>query len=292
MILNIDKSRPRIPTSLSLLQGQWNLSDTDPLCYNPAMSNQSKRSDLSNPTPESPIEEVGLRIPKNHLITGMIAFIAFVVGMTGGYLIWGQGTTSPEGETIAQNTPPQPTPQRAQAPDETQAPIRLQVSVDDDPAFGPVDAPITIIEFADFNCGYCRLFFQQTLRPLLDAYPDQIRFVFRDLPVVGGFEAAQAAECADEQGAFWEFHDLLFTLGLGEGRSSYIQYAEQLGLDSEALAECLDQERYKTEVESDGQYAINLGATGVPLFFINGIPLVGAQPLANFIQVIDQELGR
>jgi protein-disulfide isomerase len=255
------------------------------------MSNQSKRSDRSNPTPESPIEEVGLQIPKHHLITGMLAFLAFVVGMTSGYLIWGQGTTSP-GETVAQNTPPQPTPQRAQAPGETQAPVRLEVSVDDDPAFGPVDAPITIIEFADFNCGYCRRFFQQTLSPLLDYYPNQIRFVFRDLPVVGGFEAAQAAECADEQGAFWEYHDLIFTMGLGEGRPSYIQYAEQLELDSEALAECLDQGRYASEVEADAQYAVNLGATGVPLFFINGVPLVGAQPLANFIQVIDQELGR
>ena len=256
------------------------------------MSNQSKRPDHSNPTPESPIEEVGLRISKNHLITGMIAFFAFVVGMTSGYLIWGQATTSPEGETITQTSVPQPTAQRAEVPGETQDPPRFQVSVDDDPAFGPVDAPITIIEFADFNCGYCRRFFEQTLGPLLNAYPNQIRFVFRDLPVVGGFEAAQAAECADEQGAFWEYHDLLFTLGLGDGRSSYIQYAEQLNLDVESLTECFDQGRYAAEVEADAQYAFNLGATGVPLFFINGVPIVGAQPLPNFTQVIDQELGR
>jgi protein-disulfide isomerase len=256
------------------------------------MPNRIKRPDHSDPKSETPVNEVGLRIPQNHLFTGLFAVLAFVVGLTGGYLIWGQGATSPEGETVAQNTPPQPTVFRAEAPGETQTPARFQVSVDDDPAFGPAGAPITIIEFADFNCGYCRRFFQQTLRPLLDAYPNQIRFVFRDLPVVGGFEAAQAAECADEQGAFWEYHDLLFTSGLGEGRSSYIQYAEQLELDSEALTECLDQERYAAEVEADAQYAINLGATGVPLFFINGVPLVGAQPLPNFIQVIDQELGR
>jgi protein-disulfide isomerase len=256
------------------------------------MPNQIKRPDNSDPTTESPIKDVGLGIPQNHLITGLLAFLAFVVGLTGGYLIWGQGATSPEGGTVAQNQPPQPATQRAEVPGETQAPIRLQVSVDDDPAFGPVDAPITIIEFADFNCGYCSRFFQQTLRPLLDSYPNQIRFVFRDLPVVGGFEAAQAAECADEQGAFWEYHDLLFTLGIGEGRPSYIQYAEQLELDSEALAECLDQGRYAAEVEADAQYAANLGATGVPLFFINGVPLVGAQPLPIFIQIVDQELGR
>jgi protein-disulfide isomerase len=255
------------------------------------MSNQRERPDHSNPKPESPIEEVGLRIPQNHLFTGLLAFMAFVVGITSGYLIWGLGDTSPEGEAISNTPPAQPTAQRVEIPSETEAPMRFPVGVDDDPAFGPVDAPITIIEFADFNCGYCRRFFEQTLSPLLDAYPNQIRFVFRDLPLVGGFEAAQAAECADEQGAFWEYHDLLFTMGLGEGRPSYIQYAEELDLDSDALSECLDQGRYAAEVEADAQFALNLGATGVPLFFINGIPLIGAQPLPVFIQIIDQELG-
>ncbi len=251
------------------------------------MSTQREHSDPPNWEPESPITEVGFRIPQNYLFTGLLALLAFVVGITAGYFIWGPGTASPSGEALTQ-TPPT---QQAAIPGETEAPMRFPVGVDDDPAFGPLDAPITIIEFADFNCGYCRRFFQQTLRPLLDAYPNQIRFVFRDLPLVGGFEAAQAAECADEQGAFWEYHDMLFTSGIGEGRPSYIQYAEELELDSEALSECFDQGRYAAEVEADAQYALNLGATGVPLFFINGIPLVGAQPLSVFIQIIDQELG-
>jgi protein-disulfide isomerase len=237
-----------------------------------------------DPTPESPIKEVGFELPPNRLFTGMLIALAFVIGLAVGYLVWGQETIL-SGPAVAQGTPTQP----GLIP--TSAPVRLQISADDDPALGPVDAPITIIEFADFNCGYCRRFFQQTLGPLLDAYPGKIRFVFRDLPVVGGFEAAQAAECADEQGAFWEYHDLLFAQGIGEGRSSFIQYAEQLGLDSEALTECFDQGRYAAEVEADAHYALNLGATGVPLFFINGLPLVGAQPLANFVQIIDQELG-
>jgi protein-disulfide isomerase len=248
------------------------------------MSNQTQGPDHMDPTPESPIKEVGFELPPNRLFTGMLIALAFVIGLAVGYLVWGQETIL-SGPAVAQSTPTQP----GLIP--TSAPVRLQISADDDPALGPVDAPITIIEFADFNCGYCRRFFQQTLGPLLDAYPGKIRFVFRDLPVVGGFEAAQAAECADEQGAFWEYHDLLFAQGIGEGRSSFIQYAEQLGLDSEALTECFDQGRYAAEVEADAHYALNLGATGVPLFFINGLPLVGAQPLANFVQIIDQELG-
>ena len=249
------------------------------------MPNQNNSSDPSEPTSKPPFKEVVLRIPQNYLFTGLVAFLIFILGLGTGYLIWGQEPAEEASPPVAQGTPAQP----MLIP--TSAPIRLQISVDDDPAMGPVDAPITIVEFADFNCGYCRRFFQQTLKALLDAYPNQIRFVFRDLPVVGGFEAAQAAECADEQGAFWEFHDLLFTQGIGEGRSSYIQYAEQLELDSDALAECFDEGRYADEVEADAEYAINLGATGVPLFFINGIPLVGAQPLANFVQIVDQELG-
>jgi protein-disulfide isomerase len=256
------------------------------------MSNRTQPPDHDDPTPASPVKDVGVKLPQSFLFTGLMALLAFIVGITGGYLIWGQGTASPEGETVAQQPSPQPTARQAEVPGESQAPMRFQVSVDDDPAFGPADAPITIIEFADFNCGYCRRFYEQTLGALMNAYPNQIRFVFRDLPVVGGFEAAQAAECADEQGAFWEYHDYLFEAGLGEGRASFIQYADQLELDSGALAECLDEGRYASEVEADAQYAINLGATGVPLFFINGIPLVGAQPLPNFMQIIDQELDR
>jgi protein-disulfide isomerase len=250
------------------------------------MPNQINHSDHSDLPSEAPIKEVVLRIPQNHLFTGLMAFLIFILGLGAGYLLWGQETTEEARPSVAQGTPGQP----ALIP--TSAPVRLQISVDDDPALGPVDAPVTIVEFADFNCGYCRRFFQQTLDALLDAYPNQIRFVFRDLPVVGGFEAAQAAECADEQGAFWEYHDLLFTQGIGEGRSTYIQYAEQLELDADALTECFDQGRYSAEVEADAQYAFNLGATGVPLFFINGIPLMGAQPLANFQQIVDQELGK
>lgn len=168
--------------------------------------------------------------------------------------------------------------------------MRLDVSVDDDPALGPDDAPITIIEFSDFACQFCRRFHQETFQLLMDAYPGQIRFVYRDFPVVGGFEAAQAAECADEQGFFWEYHDLLFTGTQGLSRSAYEQYAEDLGMDTDVFTTCLDEERYKSEVTNDANYASSLGISGTPTFFINGIPLVGAQPLGNFKQVIDGEL--
>ncbi len=222
--------------------------------------------------------------------------LAFIIGLSSGYLIWGSQTSKSTGQAVAQgqttqHAPTQPDPgSQIQVPTPPQGPVRIDVSVDDDPAFGPPDAPITIIEFSDFRCPYCQKFHHETLPGLIASYPDQIRFVYRDFPVVGGFEAAMAAECADEQGAFWEFHDLLFSGELPLERSGYLAYAEQLELDTDALTDCLDSQRYASEVNADANYAASLGITGTPTFFINGIPLIGARPLAHFKQVIDGEL--
>lgn len=263
------------------------------------MTNQSDNSLSQIDSPDSIAEEVGIRFGRIHFHVVLLIALSFMGGLISGYLIWGQRpsdqavvqmpTTQPESALIPE--PPQTqTTTPTTAPSASEEPVTFEVSVDDDPAIGPVDAPITIVEFADFNCGFCRVFFLQTLHPLLEAYPDQIHFVYRDLPLVGGYEAALAAECADEQGAFWEYHDVLFTEGASAGRSSYIQYAEDIGLDSDVLTKCLDEGHYAAEVAADAQFAIDLGATGVPLFFINGIPVVGAQPLEVFIQIIEAEL--
>jgi protein-disulfide isomerase len=221
--------------------------------------------------------------------------IIFIAGLATGYLLWGgqPSVELVEPTPIALNPtslPPTsipPTP----IPTQSEAVQRIEVSLDDDPVLGPEDAPITIVEFSDFRCGFCRRFFQETFQPLLDAYPSQIRFVYRDFPVVGGFDAALAAECAHEQGAFWEYHNKLFSGELALGQSAYLQYAEDLDLDIDEITECIESERYADEVNADTQYASDLGVRGTPMFFINGIPLVGAQPLEIFMQIIDGELG-
>lgn len=208
--------------------------------------------------------------------------VAFVTGLAVGYLTWGRPApaAAPAPESVAA-IPASP----------TDGP-RMTVSVDDDAALGPVDAPITIVEFSDFNCPYCQRFQQQTFQPLLDAYPGQIRFVYRDFPITSqdSFYAAQAAECAGDQDAYWEYHDALFSGVHGLGNSAYRQYAEELGLDADALMACVDEGRYAEEVQADAQEASSLGVSGTPTFFINGIPMVGAQPLSRFTQVIDEEL--
>jgi protein-disulfide isomerase len=166
----------------------------------------------------------------------------------------------------------------------------LEIEVDDDPALGPSDAPITIVEFSDFNCPYCQRFHIETFPALMESYPDQIHFVYRDFPVVGGLESALASECAHEQDSYWEYHNLLFSGTQTRGTEGFLAYAEELGLDADAFEACLTEGRYADEVEADAMYAAGLGITGTPTFFINGIPLVGAQPLEVFVEIIEAEL--
>lgn len=235
---------------------------------------------MSNPEPRLSPPAVHppdvLRFRRSHVYAALLP-LTFVVGLATGFLFWGRDGAAP------------PTPAAAAQP---QAPTRLEVSVDDDPALGPADAPITIIEFSDFNCPYCEKWHVETFQPLMAAYPDQIRFVYRDFPITSAESllAAQAAQCAGDQDAFWPFHDSLLSGGMPLGREAYEQYALRLGLDAQALLACLDSEKYRAEVESDARYAAGLGASGTPTFFINGLPLVGAQPLAQFQAIIDQEL--
>jgi protein-disulfide isomerase len=196
-----------------------------------------------------------------------------------------------------------PAPRITRTPTQGETPIteptrvppadRFDIPVDGQPFLGPENAPIMIVEFSDFNCGYCRKWHLETFQPLLDAYPGQIRFVHRDFPILSeeSFNAAVAAQCAYEQGDFWGFHDALFTRDEPKGFDTYLLFAQELGLDSQRFQVCLESDQAVEEVLRDGQFASDIGINGTPTFFINGIPLVGAQPIANFITIIDQELG-
>lgn|SRR5574341_175128 len=130
------------------------------------------------------------------------------------------------------------------------------------------------------------------MQALFDEFGDQIRLVYRDFPVVGGEQAAEAAECADEQGVFWDYHDQLFANPQGfTGIEDYVALAEQYAsVDAEAFRECLESGRMAEEVNKDATDARSYGVTGTPTFFINGVRLVGAQPLSAFIQIIEEEL--
>jgi protein-disulfide isomerase len=213
--------------------------------------------------------------PRRVWIVWALIPAAFAIGLGVGYLAWGQAAA-----------------ELAQAKASAGQPRRFEIGTEGDPSIGPKDAPITIVEFSDFNCGFCQRFHQQTFPELLAAYPDQIRFVYRDFPVTSqeSYFAAQAAQCAGDQGAFWEFHDLLFGGELGLGSEAYAAYAERLGLNGEALLACVTDGTHAAAVEEDARFAAGIGVSGTPTFFINGLPMVGAQPLEQFRQVIDSEL--
>jgi len=206
--------------------------------------------------------------------------VIFVLGIGSGYLIWGR-------------TPPATASPAALATATVQV-RRYDVPVDDDPFLGPEDAAITIIEFSDFQCSFCRKWNDEVLERLLANYPGQVRFVYRDF-LLGGENpiaapAAEAADCAGKQGAYWPFYQALFSMKYNLTTEAYQQYAAELELDTQAFAECLADRRYESEVLGDYNYAMNLGIGSTPTFFINGIPIVGAQPFEVFQQVIDKEL--
>jgi protein-disulfide isomerase len=244
-------------------------------------------------------EEDGVFQFKRSTLYAALLPLALVAGLALGYLIWGRSTTgaavvqapSPTEEqaaVVVDNPTPPPAPPDLRS---QQGQIRLEISEDDDAVLGPEDAPITIVEFSDFRCPFCRQWHNETLTPLLERYPDQIRLIYRDFPVVGGFDAALAAECAGDQGDYYAFHDLLFS---GEYQNlntdAFAAYAEQLDMDPDELLSCVDEGKFADEVEADARYAASLGVSGTPTFFINGIPLVGAQPIDAFTQIIDGEL--
>jgi len=174
---------------------------------------------------------------------------------------------------------------------EEQQGVRVEVSVDDDPSIGPEDAPITIVEFSDFQCPFCARA-KPTIKQILENYGEQVRLVYRDFPILGpqAQKAAEAAECADEQGKFWQYHDLLFANQQALDDSNLKQYAKDLGLDTAQFNDCLDSGKMAQEVEKDFRDGQNYGVRGTPAFFINGILVSGAQPYSVFEQIIEQEL--
>ncbi|MEO5367166.1 MAG: thioredoxin domain-containing protein [Magnetococcus sp. WYHC-3] len=171
-------------------------------------------------------------------------------------------------------------------------PPRFTVGMPADSVRGPADAPVTIVEFSDFECPYCRNA-QATLRDLEKAYPGKLRMVFRHFPLEFHKQAPKASEaslCAGVQGKFWEFHDALFADADWLAPAKLPELAAKLGLDGGQFKNCLDGGKFSQRVTEDQAEGESLGITGTPTFFINGVKLVGNLPAAEFRKVIDAEL--
>ncbi|HKB07604.1 MAG TPA: thioredoxin domain-containing protein [Candidatus Polarisedimenticolia bacterium] len=174
-------------------------------------------------------------------------------------------------------------------------PPRTVVAVDDDASKGPAKAPVTIVEFSDYQCPYCSRA-EQTVTEVLKKYGDKVRLVYRDYPLSfhqNANIAAQASECAKDQGKFWEMHSAMFANQSKLTQNELVETAGGIsGIDKEKFKACLDSGKFKDEVQKDFDEGVKAGVTGTPTFFINGIPMVGARDLASFSDIIDQELER
>jgi protein-disulfide isomerase len=159
---------------------------------------------------------------------------------------------------------------------------------------GNPKAPVTILEFSDFQCPYCQRV-EPKLKELLEKYDGQVRVEYRDYPLPFHPDAelaAEASRCAAEQGKFWEYHDLLLANPSMLKESGLIELAGKLGLDDNLFTSCLTSRKFRSQVQSDYMEGQKAGVRGTPAFFINGIFLDGDQPIAEFSRVIEGELDK
>ena len=176
-----------------------------------------------------------------------------------------------------------------------QGDVKLDVSIDDDAIKGDVNAPVTIIEFSDFECPFCGKYIAETYPQIVEDYVNtgKVRYVFRDFPLdfhPEAQKAAEAAECAGEQGMYWEMHDYLFANQDYLGVSYLKGFAKDLKLDTDKFDECLDSGSMEEEVLADLIEGQSYGISGTPAFFINGKMISGAQPYEVFAQEIEAAL--
>lgn len=256
---------------------------------------------------------ITFRFPKytklHIVITAILVTAAFALGSFWTKMQYletlGSATNTASGANTASGT----TAQAPQAAPEDTSP--KNVSADDDPIMGSKDAPLTLIEFSDYECPFCKSFYNETLPQLKKDYIDtgKVKLVYRDLPLAfhaNAHKEAQAAECAREQGGdemYFRYHDEIFkrttSNGTGLALDQLPVIASDIGIDSAAFQQCLTTEKFKAEVDKDLSDASAVNANATPTFFlgkstqdgsIQGTPIVGAQPYSVFKTVIDQAL--
>jgi protein-disulfide isomerase len=164
-----------------------------------------------------------------------------------------------------------------------------------DPTKGPASAPVTIVEFSDYQCPFCARV-NPTLDQIRAAYGNRVRVVWKDFPLTSihpeAFKGSEAAHCAGDQGKYWEYHDRLFENQRAMTPADLKRHATDLGLDMNAFNACLDSSKYAERVRAGMDQGTKLGVSSTPALFINGRIVTGAQPYEAFAAIIDDELQR
>lgn len=243
-----------------------------------------------------------ITIKGNYLYVALALIVGFGSGVATTIIIRGPAPVIPE---WAQGAIPQTADPTAD-PNISQPTRPIEIATAGRPARGPEDALVTMVEFTDYQCMFCAQYFRLTYPYLLTRYEGKLRYVSRHFPIKRvhpkALKAAEAAECAYDQGKFWEYHDILFerqtTAGLGSlfehkialDVESLKGYAVELGLDSETFERCLDAGEKAEVIQQDLRDGRRYGLRGTPTFFVNGRMLQGALPLAVFESFIDAAL--
>jgi len=240
----------------------------------------------------------------NKIIIGAMT-IAIISVFFGGYFV-GINSVEPEQIYIRNSEDVLGTTENKQAT----KPQAIFVSIDDDPMIGNPNAAITMIEFSDFQCPFCKRFHDNTFPLIQTNYIDtgKVNFVYRDFPIQGihpnALPTALASECADEQGKFWQYHDKIFqnqeewkSLDLNQIVTLLKQYASELKLNEDEFGACLDSGKYVDEVNNDYQDGQKYGIEGTPGFFIGNdkigyTKVSGAKPYPSFQSVLDEVLAK
>lgn len=217
-----------------------------------------------------------------YLIPGAIAFAGVIIAIAVIYSV-----NSPSVKNTGKN--------------ETAAIGSMPAVISTDFVLGDLNAPVTIVEYGDFQCPFCGKFFRDTEPVIREEYvkTGKVKFIYRDFAFLGqeSFWAANAARCAGDQGKFWQYHDYLFNNQQGENQGAFSKanlksFAAALSLDKEKFNACLDSNKYDEAVKKDSKAGADAGVQGTPATFINDKIYVGALPTATFTQIIDDELSK
>ncbi len=259
----------------------------------PAAPEPAEKVVFENPYREKP----AITIVIQSWATPVMALLMLIVGLVGGFVArpWLEKSVASPTNPAALAAPTG-TPASNDASRKQMMAGVIQQTVH---FMGNENAPVTIIEFSDFQCPYCGLFARNTQDQLIKEYVDtgKVRFGYSHFAFLGqeSLDAAAASECAGEQGKFWEYHDLLFSSQNGENQGAFkkenlVSFASQVGIDKDKFVTCVDSGKYSSLVQSQTNFAGSNGLSSTPSFLVDGYLIKGAQDITTFRQVIDSLL--